>query len=183
MPMAQRHQLERDIGYYLIDHTTAEIRSHAQHCLMLTATTPSPRPPTHAYTPASVSHLSKAIGVIKGYSVSHSLAAARAILFHLNCSKDTEDNPGRLHPMYITLNHMVGSIDEQFARQRLLQDILADVLDAVHDKFHVEYLKLMELSDCSSRSPRRRDIIFCSMSWLLYSIQFRCAEDLNRHVH
>ena len=85
--------------------------------------------------------------------------------------------------MYIALNHTVGSIDEQFARQRLLQDILADVLDAVHEKFHVEYLKLMELSDCSSRSPRRRDIIFCSMSWLLYSIQFRCAEDLNRHVH
>ena len=150
---------------------------------MLTATTPTPRPPTHRYTPASVSYLSKAIGVINGYSFSHSLAAACAILYHLNCSKATEDNPGRLHPMYIALHDTVGSLDEQHARQRLLQDILADVLDAVREKFHVKYLKLMELSDCHPRSPRWRDIIFCLMPRLLYSTQFRCAGDLNRRVH
>jgi hypothetical protein len=189
MPMAQRHQLEHDIGYYLIDqaHWQNNIdmlpRTALSHCLMLTVMTPTPRPPTHHYMPASVLYLSKAIGIINGYSFSHSLAAARAILYHLSCSKDTEDNPGRLHPMYIALHHTVGSIDEQFARKRLLQDILADVLDAVRELFHVEYLKLMELSDCSSQLPRWRDIIFCSMSRLLYPIQFCCAGDHNQHVH
>ena len=96
----------------------------------------------HCYTPASVVHLSKSIGVIDGFSYSHSLAAVRTILQHLNCCKASKDNPGGLHPMYISLCCLAHSIDEKRVRRILLRDTLSDVLDVVRENFHVSYRKL-----------------------------------------
>lgn len=130
------------------------------------------------YTTASVTHLAKCIGIIEGFGYSHSVAAARAILYHWNFCNARHDFSGRLHPMYIPLCNL-GSIDEARARKILLQETLSDVLDAVRENFHVSYRKLMELSDFDSGSHRRRDIILCSMSRLSYSIRFCCAGHLN----
>jgi hypothetical protein len=99
------------------------------------------------YSAAGIAYNSRKIQGV--FPASHSQAAARAALRFLKFGDGAEHNTRRnnivgLHPMYFAFRDAAsGLADDPSAGDKLLQDTLTDVFDAVSENF--TFLKLAEL--------------------------------------
>ena len=92
----------------------------------------------NSYTASGVLHNSEKVEGL-GVSVSHSQAAARAILCHQK-STDGTDSVTRhcfngLHPAYFMFRGAESSTGEPGVRTQLLNDTMRDVFDTVSENF------------------------------------------------